>query len=127
MKITIEITPDELTQLGIKGVDLKDILLKYDSKEESVSHFFSKWSDSYFSNIGSSGEFEVRLAHERCQQSDHSLRELTGSGFKRHLNKWCEINGYHFEDRIMKGIRYEDSMPFFPIEFGKFYKVANNN
>jgi hypothetical protein len=57
---------------------------------------------------------DFELVKDDVEKEVHSynlkfLGGLTSNVFKKKSRIWCKVNGYEFEDRIMKNIEYKDS------------------
>lgn len=101
MKITIEITPEELTQLGIAGDDIK-IIIKEDV--EKIPPVFRIWVDEYFHAWNFPIEVSKNEILHDCQRFSNKTEFITTGTFKRYLIEWCNKNEYKYEDRIMKNV-----------------------
>jgi hypothetical protein len=92
-----------------------------------MGQWFKEWADKYFPN---NTDFE--LVKDDVEKEVHSynlkfLGGLTSNAFKKKSRIWCKVNGYEFEDRIMKNIEYKDSEGNIIYENGKPKKITTEH
>ncbi len=94
MKITIEITPEELMQLRKVNGSKKN-------KTVIIPRFYDWIEHKLRRDTTGFKEKRIDLFNE-CKNFHQSLNNISNNVFKKMLSLWSEENNYEFEDRIMK-------------------------